>query len=211
MATETQLPKVVLEWAREQAEDQHVFGMIDDVKRSRDLVKRSRKLAVKLDAVLSVPTRAKAFPELRSGIQYSMSLMNKLAKARSTLAEGMDDAAGDASGELGRVRSERRALQKRLAWLPVTDGDFLRRDDVGDRQWNTVSQELQSLTVEADKLAAIVNGLNYGLAILQPAKEDPFLVYQPSELDLVVGAPPVPLTPPAPPFPPTAPTAPTPP
>jgi len=159
MATETKLPKVVLDWAREQAEDQHVFGMIDDVTRSRDLVKRSRKLAVKLDAVLSVPTRAKAFPELRTGIQYSMSLMNKLAKARSTLAEGMDDVAGEAGGELARIRSERRALQKRLGWLPVSDGDFLRRDDVGDRQWNKVSQELQSLTVEADKLAAIVNGL----------------------------------------------------
>jgi hypothetical protein len=159
MATETKLPKVVLEWAREQAEDQHVFGMIDDVTRSRDLVKRSRKLAVKLDAVLSVPTRAKAFPELRSGIQYSMSLMNKIAKARSTLAEGMDDVAGDAGGELQRIRSERRALQKRLGWLPVTDGDFLRREDSGDRQWNKVSQVLQSLTVEADKLAAIVNGL----------------------------------------------------
>jgi len=159
MATETKLPKVVMEWARAQAEDQHVFGMIDDVTRSRDLVKRSRKLAVKLDAVLSVPTRAKAFPELRSGIQYSMSLMNKIAKARSTLAEGMDDVAGDAGGELGRIRSERRALQKRLGWLPVADGDFLRREDVGDRQWNKVSQVLQSLTVEADKLAAIVNGL----------------------------------------------------
>jgi tetratricopeptide (TPR) repeat protein len=159
MATETKLPKVALEWARAQAEDEHVFGMIDDVTRSRDLVKRSRKLAVKLDAVLSVPTRAKAFPELRLGIQYSMSLMNKIAKARSTLAEGMDDVAGDAGGELGRIRGERRALQKRLGWLPVTDGDFLKRDDSGDRQWNKVSQVLQSLTVEADKLAAIVNGL----------------------------------------------------
>ncbi len=159
MATETRLPKVVLDWAREQAEDEHVFGMIDDVTRSRDLVKRSRKLAVKLDAVLSVPTRAKAFPELRSGIQYSMSLMNKVAKARGTLAEGMDDVAGDAGGELARIRAERRALQKRLGWLPVTEGDFLRRDDVGDRQWNKVSQVLQSMTLEADKLAAIVNGL----------------------------------------------------
>jgi hypothetical protein len=159
MATETKLPKVVLEWAREQAEDQHVFGMIDDVTRSRDLVKRSRKLAVKLDAVLSVPTRAKAFPELRSGIQYSMSLMNKLGKARATLAEGMDDVASESGGELARIRGERRALQKRLGWLPVTDGDFLRRDDSGDRQWNGVSQVLQSLAVEADKLAAIVNGL----------------------------------------------------
>jgi tetratricopeptide (TPR) repeat protein len=159
MATETKLPKVVLEWAREQAEDQHVFGMIDDVTRSRDLVKRSRKLAIKLNAVLSVPTRIKAFPELRGGLQQSMSLMNKLAKARVLLAEGMDDVAGGAGGELGRIRSERRTLMKRLGWLPVTDGDFLRRDDVGDKQWNKVSQVLQSMTVEADKLAAIINGL----------------------------------------------------
>ena len=101
MATETKLPKVVLEWARAQAEDQHVFGMIDDVTRSRDLVKRSRKLAVKLDAVLSVPTRAKAFPELRNGIQYSMSLMNKLAKARVD--------AGRGHGRRRRRRRRRRA------------------------------------------------------------------------------------------------------
>lgn len=160
MATETKLPKVVLEWAREQAEDQHVFGMIDDVTRSRDLVKRSRKLAVKLNAVLSVPTRIKAFPELRGGLQHAMSLTNKLAKARLLLAEGMDDVADSSpGGELGRIRGERRALMKRLGWLPVTDGDFLRREDVGDKQWNKVSQVLQSMTVEADKLAAIVNGL----------------------------------------------------
>ncbi|HVY27669.1 MAG TPA: tetratricopeptide repeat protein [Polyangiaceae bacterium] len=193
MATETKLPKVVLEWAREQAEDQHVFGMIDDVTRSRDLVKRSRKLAVKLDAVLSVPTRAKAFPELRNGIQYSMSLLNKLAKARSTLADGMDDAAGDAGGELGRIRGERRALQKRLGWLPVTDGDFLRRDDVGDRQWNKVSQVLQSLTIEADKLAAIVNGLKrvmkdadqYGVTADPNSRERFKLEIEANERDLV--------------------------
>ncbi len=160
LAADVKLPKVVLEWAREQAEDQHVFGMIDDVTRSRDLVKRSRKLAMKLDAVLSVSTRAKAFPELRNGIQYSMSLMNKLAKARGTLAEGMDDVADSgAGGELASVRSERRALQKRLGWLPTNDGDFLRRDDIGERQWNKVSQVLQSMMIEADKLAAIVNGL----------------------------------------------------
>ncbi len=193
MATETKLPKVVLEWAREQAENEHVFGMIDDVTRSRDLVKRSRKLAIKLDAVLSVPTRAKAFPELRSGIQYSMSLMNKVAKARGTLAEGMDDVAGDAGGELGRIRSERRALQKRLGWLPVSDGDFLRRDDVGERQWSKVSQVLQSLTIEADKLAAIVNGLKrvlkdagqYGVTSDNSSRERFKLEIEANERDLV--------------------------
>ncbi|HEY4159474.1 MAG TPA: tetratricopeptide repeat protein, partial [Polyangiaceae bacterium] len=33
-APDQKLPKVVLDWARDQAEDQHVFGLIDDVTRS---------------------------------------------------------------------------------------------------------------------------------------------------------------------------------
>jgi hypothetical protein len=93
-------------------------------------------------------------------MQQALSLANKLARARGSLAEGMDDVGNpDAGGELGRVRAERRALMKRLGWLPVTDGDFSRRDDAGDEQWTKASQALQEETIEADKLGAIVNGL----------------------------------------------------
>jgi tetratricopeptide (TPR) repeat protein len=159
-APDQKLPKVVLDWARDQAEDQHVFGLIDDVTRSRNLLKDARKLAAKLDGVLSVSTRLKAFPELRSGMQQTLSLLNKLARARGTLAEGLDDLANaDATGELARVRAQRKALMQRLGWLPVTDGEFIRRDTAGDDQWSGVSRTLQSLTVEADKLGAMVNGL----------------------------------------------------
>jgi tetratricopeptide (TPR) repeat protein len=161
VASDDKLPKVVLDWARDQAEDQHVFGVIDDVSRSRALIKDSRKLASKLGAVLSVSSRVKAFPELQLQLQQVFSLSNKLARARGTLAEGMDDVAnGSVGGELASVRSERRALQKRLAWMPVTEGEFIRRDESGDTQWSTASQALQELTIEADKLNAIVNGLH---------------------------------------------------
>ncbi|MEO6600812.1 MAG: tetratricopeptide repeat protein, partial [Polyangiaceae bacterium] len=160
-ASDDKLPKVVLDWARDQAEDQHVFGVIDDVSRSRGMIKDSRKLASKLGAVLSVSSRIKAFPEIRIQLQQVLSLSNKLARARGTLAEGIDDVAnGTVGGELASVRSERRALQKRLAWMPVTDGEFIRRDASGDTQWSKASQALQELTVEADKLNAIVNGLH---------------------------------------------------
>jgi tetratricopeptide (TPR) repeat protein len=159
-ATDDKLPKVVLDWARDEAEDQHVFGVIDDVSRSRALIKNSRKLASKLDAVLSVSSRVKAFPEIQLQLQEVLSLSNKLTRARGTLAEGLDDvASSDAGGELGKVRSERRALMKRLGWMPVTEGEFNRRDESGDSQWSKASQALQELTVEADKLNAIVNGL----------------------------------------------------
>jgi tetratricopeptide (TPR) repeat protein len=157
--TDDKLPGVVIEWAREQAEDEHVFGMIEDVNRSRDLLKSSRKLATRLDAVLSGPTRIKAMPELRARMQQALTLQNRAAKARRTLAEGLDDVSSDANGELANVRRERRDLMKRMGWLPVSDSDFAKRDESGERQWNKVSQNLQGLTVEADKLNAIVNGL----------------------------------------------------
>lgn len=160
-ASDDKLPKVVLDWARDQAEDQHVFGVIDDVSRSRALIKDSRKLAAKLGAVLSLSSRTKAFPEIQVQLQQVFSLLNKLARARGTLAEGMDDvASSNVGGELATVRTERRSLMKRLGWMPVTEGEFIRRDESGDTQWSKASQALQELTVEADKLNAIVNGLH---------------------------------------------------
>jgi tetratricopeptide (TPR) repeat protein len=157
--TDDKLPPLALAWAREQAEDQNVFIVIDDVNRSRDLVKQSRKLASKLNGVLAVPTRAKAFPEIRAALEQTLSLLNKLSRARALLAQGMDDVAGEPAGELASVRQERRSLMRRLGWLPVTASEFAQRDDAGSRQWNQVSQSLQGLTVEADKLRAMINAL----------------------------------------------------
>ncbi|MFZ5894174.1 MAG: tetratricopeptide repeat protein [Myxococcota bacterium] len=159
IAGDEKLPAIVIDWAREQAEDEHVFGMIEDVNRSRDLIKQGRKLAARLNAVLSGPTRVRAQPEVLAKMQQALMLLNRTAKARRTLAEGLDDVSPDASGELATVRRERRDLMKRMGWLPVTDVDFARRDEAGERQWNGVSQALQRMTLEADRLNAIVNGL----------------------------------------------------
>jgi hypothetical protein len=132
--TDDRLPVVVIEWAREQAEDEHVFGMIEDVNRSRDLLKASRKLAAKLNAVLAVSTRIKAFPDLVSRMQQTLGWLNRAARARVTLAEGLDDVASDARGDLAQVRSERRSLMRRMGWLPVNEGDFARRNEAGDQR-----------------------------------------------------------------------------
>jgi hypothetical protein len=86
-------------------------------------------------------------------------VLNRVARARVTLAEGLDEEAETVSGELMTVRRERRALMARMNDAPVTPSEFARRDEVGDRQWNRASQALQRLTIESDKLRAIVNGL----------------------------------------------------
>lgn len=153
------LSPVVIQWAREEAENDRAFAVIDDVTASRSLIKKSKRLVVKLNAVLGSGTRMRAFPELVAAMEQTLSLLNKSGQARRTLAQGMDEEAGNAGGELSRVRSERRALMKRMEYLPVTPGDFSQREASGDRQWNKVSQRLQQLELEADKLHAIVNGL----------------------------------------------------
>ena len=159
--SQDKLPKVVLDWARDEAEDQHVFGVIDDVSRSRALIKDARKLAAKLGAVLSGSSRVKAFPEIQVQLQQVLSLLNKLSRARGTVAEGLDDVANaNVGGELAAVRAERRTLMKRLAWMPVSEGEFAHREESGDTQWSKASQSLQQLTIEAEKLNAIVNGLH---------------------------------------------------
>ncbi len=157
--TDDKLPPVVIEWAREQAEDEHVFGMIEDVNRSRELLRSGRRMAGKLNSVLTSPARIKALPELRARLQQALGFANRAARARRTLAEGLDDVSREASGELGEVRRVRRDLMKRMGWLPVTESDFARRDESGDRQWSKVSQTLQGMTIEAERLNALVNGL----------------------------------------------------
>jgi tetratricopeptide (TPR) repeat protein len=192
LPTDNQLPQLALAWAREAAEDDNVFAVIDDANRSRDLIKKTRRIAARLSAVLAVPTRAKAFPEIRASLERTLGMSNKLARARGTLAEGMDDVADDVSGELASVRSERRRLMRRLGFLPVTPAEFASRDESGERQWNKVSQSLQQLTIEADKLAAIVNGLKrvlnegerFGITADQNSRERFRLEIEANERDL---------------------------
>jgi tetratricopeptide (TPR) repeat protein len=154
------VPDVVLKWVRDEARSDRVFALIDDVAHARDILRRSRALASKLTAVLSTPTRARAFPELKGGLEKTLALVNRLALVRRDLALGLDDGDGSrGSGELAGVRDQRRKLMDRLGQVPVTEADFARRQEVAERSWGRVSQALQRVTLEADKLQALINGL----------------------------------------------------
>ena len=160
-----ELPAVAVEWAREEAAEDRMFAVTDDVARSRRLVKRSRQLIQQLEATLASSSRAKMFPELYGEVEKSLGLLNQVALARRQLALGMDDEAGDTdrgskgAGELGQVRAERRRLMARLGEVPAYPADFNRRQSEAEAGFNVVSQELQRLTLRADYLQAMVNGL----------------------------------------------------
>ena len=60
------MPKKAVAWAREAAEGDRVFSLIDDVRRSRDLIKRSNRMVRILNGVLATSTRAARIPGTES-------------------------------------------------------------------------------------------------------------------------------------------------
>jgi tetratricopeptide (TPR) repeat protein len=154
------VPEVVLDWVREQARGERVFAVIDDVTRARDVLRRSRQLSSKLNAMLAAPSRARAFPELLAGLTKALGSCNQLSLARRLIALGLEDVSdSNFSGKLAQARRQRRDLMDRVEAIPVTPADFERRAEQGERAWTRVSQSLQRATLETDKLQAVINGL----------------------------------------------------
>lgn len=163
-----ELSKVALEWAREEAGDDRMFSVTDDIARSRNLLKRSRLLIARLEAVLGSPSRAKLLPELEAELERTLALSNRVALARRQLALRLDDEAGSSVGrELSEVRRERRKLMRRLGEVPAYPADFRRRKSQAEREWNRVAQSLQRLALHTDYLEAMLNGLR---RVLQDAE-----------------------------------------
>lgn len=153
------LPPLVVEWAREEAGNDRAFAVIDDVSRSHLLIREARRMALELSALLGSGTRVKAFAEIRAPIEKTLGLLNQLTLARAVLVRALDDLAEDASAELLGVQAQRGKLSKAVEALPITSGDFARRDYLGEARWNELSQALQRLTLEVDRLQAITNAL----------------------------------------------------
>jgi tetratricopeptide (TPR) repeat protein len=154
------LPPLAVQWAREAEDGPAAFAVIDDISQCRELIKQSNDIIERLNAVLSSPNRVRAFPELKAGEEKALSLLNRIGLARLSLGQGMDDTDDSPlSGEIGSWRAKRRSLEKRLEVVPVTDADFQDREGQAQKQWNSVSQALQRLTLQVQTLQATVNGL----------------------------------------------------
>jgi tetratricopeptide (TPR) repeat protein len=159
-AESTQLPPLAVQWAREAEDGPEAFAVLDEVVKTRQLIKQAQALVDKLGVLMNAPSRIKAFPELKAGEQRAVGLINALMKARVTLAEGLDDIEDSKlSGEIAAIREQRRALQGQVLSLPVSDADFQQLDEQASKEWTTLSQKVQQLNLQIDTLQSIVNAL----------------------------------------------------
>lgn len=153
------LPSIAVEWAREEAEEERIFAIVDDVARTRTLVRRSRRIVRLLRAALASPSRVRLFPRLEQETQEVLMQQNLLGTAALALAHGMDQVAEAGGGRLDALRARRRELSERMVLLPTTIGNFGVRESEAQEIWDRVSRELQRLQLQADHLKALVNGL----------------------------------------------------
>lgn len=167
LQTRSDLPRAVMEWVRE-LEDERAFALIDDVGRSQQLLRESRRMAQTMAGVLEAPTKARAFPELREQIQRTLALANRLSRSKRELVLGLEALGTPPSAELAQVRRERAGLMQAIGALPVEVRDFLGRESSAHREWDSVSQRLQELSLETDQMRATVNGIR---RILREAKD----------------------------------------
>jgi len=159
-STDSQLPPLAVQWAREAEDGPEAFAVLDEVVKTRSLIKQAQSLVEKLGVLTNAPNRIRAFPELKAGEQRALALLNALMRARVTLAEGLDDIESNSvEGEMSSVREERRSLQKQVLSLPVSDAEFQQIDEQASREWNGISQRVQQLNLQIDTLQAVVNGL----------------------------------------------------
>ncbi|MGD0676059.1 MAG: tetratricopeptide repeat protein [Polyangiaceae bacterium] len=155
-----QLPAVAVRWAREAEDGPLAFAVIDDVNECKTLLHQSRLLIDRLGVLTRASTRVRAFPELESGEQTALGILNRVSRARLAIAQGLDDEEPSSmGGEIGTVRERRRALMAAIEDLPSDAADFAKRDQAGAAQWNALSQELTRRSMEVDTLQATINGL----------------------------------------------------
>jgi tetratricopeptide (TPR) repeat protein len=160
LSKDDQLPPIAVRWAREAEDGPLAFAVIDDVNECKTLIRQSKQLIDKLTALTGASNRVRAFPELEAGTQVGLGLVNRISRARLTLARALDsEEPGDLGGEIATVRQQRRALMAAMEGLPVAAQDFVTREQQGKTQWNTLSQELTRRSSEVDALHATINGL----------------------------------------------------
>jgi tetratricopeptide (TPR) repeat protein len=160
-----QLPSIAIRWAREAEDGPLAFAVIDDVNECKTLIRKSSRLVDKLSALTQASTRVRAFPELESGERTALGILNRVSRARLTLAHALDDEEpGDLGGEIGQVRERRRALMAAISGLPIDSADFAKREQEGLAQWNHLSQDLTAATRQVDTLQATINALHVVLS-----------------------------------------------
>ncbi len=176
-----ELPKLIVDWAREQATEERSFALVDLVLRTRELIERGARSSLLARATLASGAHVRAFPVGKQRLVELISLQNELARARLELMVGLDEVGSRADDALRRVRDKRSRLMRSVRDLPTSSSGFSKRERHERRVWEETEASLLRIQLSLDQMQALANGLRrvlsdaaQGLVVMSPARRREF-------------------------------------
>ncbi|MFW6067674.1 MAG: tetratricopeptide repeat protein [Myxococcota bacterium] len=142
------LPEKARRWATVDDDMDRALSVLSDLSQARRLVAETSDLILRLSAAIDAPNRAGVFADLRRHLESATALRNRLAGVRRSLVRIEERRLPEGSGELAKVRSERRRIERALGGMPTGDDDFVVRDDQLRARYKQLERELKQLEVE---------------------------------------------------------------
>ena len=155
------LPTLAIQWARQAPDGAEAFAVVDEVVQTRSVLQQTERLVNRIQAIMESSGRSRAFPQLQSAEQTTISAINDLMRMRASLAKALTQEMGsNVSVSMAQVHKLRRSRETAVMNLPVTPAEFLARESNTSGQWNRAGQNVQQLQIQLDTLQSLVNALN---------------------------------------------------
>ena len=144
------LPPLASQWVRTEGDMSRALTVVSDLATCTTLLRETRDLIEKVNAVLGSPNRVHAFADLRTQRQTSIALRNRLEILRQSVinSESRETGNGPDSAELQQVRDRRRQIEDLLGRMPRNDEDFVVRNDRVLARYRRLERSLSELQVD---------------------------------------------------------------
>ena len=143
------LPAQALRWAAAEGEMQRAMNTLSDLTQARQLVGETERIVARLNGALSSPNPVNVFADLRHQRERTITLRNRIARARRDLSSIEANANKQySSAELDEVRKRRRELERSLDGAPLKPEDVEKRSFGVSSEFTTLGKELSRLEVD---------------------------------------------------------------
>lgn len=143
------LPAQALRWAAAEGEMQRAMNTLSDLTQARQLVGETERIVARLNGALSSPNPVNVFADLRHQRERTITLRNRIARARRDLSSIEANANKQySSAELDEVRKRRRELERSLDGAPLKPEDVEKRSFGVSSEFTTLGKDLSRLEVD---------------------------------------------------------------
>jgi hypothetical protein len=144
----TILPPEAAPFATDEPDMDRALTVLSDLAKARLLVRDTTELMTRLEGALAAPNLVNVFADLRRHRQKTTVVRNRATQVRTELVKIIEEQTGKPSGDLAKVREERRALYASLGALPTTQDAFAARDEMSLGGFTNSGKELSKMEVD---------------------------------------------------------------